>query len=71
MSFFAPHRAFAREVLPAVAIVLGVLVARPGVAQELTTPEAFFGHPIGADYELPDYGGSHPLLGDAGCRVRA
>ena len=24
-------------------------------AQGLTSPEVFFGHPIGADYELPDY----------------
>ena len=56
MSFFAPHRTVVRSVLPSVAVVLGVLASRPGLAQELTTPEAFFGHQIGADYELPDYG---------------
>ena len=56
MSFLAPHRSVARCALPAIAIVLAFAAVRPGVAQDLTTPETFFGHRIGADYELPDYG---------------
>ncbi len=56
MSFLAPHRIVARRVPSALALILGALAAGPAVAQELTTPEAFFGHRIGADYELPDYG---------------
>ena len=56
MSFLAPHRTAVGGALPAVAIILGFVAAQPAAAQELTTPEAFFGHEIGADYELPDYG---------------
>ena len=36
-------------------LVLMALGALPAGAQNLTTPEAFFGHPIGADYQLPNY----------------
>ncbi len=32
-----------------------VVLPLPVVAQDLTTPEQFFGHQIGADYELPNY----------------
>src|SRR5215218_3389803 len=38
--------------------LLGLLLASavPAAAQApVTTPEGFFGHPIGADYLLPDY----------------
>jgi len=31
------------------------LATHPLAAQELTSPEEFFGHEIGADYELPNY----------------
>ena len=56
MSFLTPHGTVARVALPAIAIVLAFVAPRPAVAQDLTTPETFFGHRIGADYELPDYG---------------
>ncbi|MHB1191653.1 MAG: M14 family metallopeptidase [Longimicrobiales bacterium] len=32
-----------------------IAAASPARAQDLTTPEAFFGHAIGADYHLPNY----------------
>ena len=48
-----------RRAAPAhMALVFTLMAAAPGasaVAQELTSPESFFGHQIGADYELPDY----------------
>ncbi|WP_419162501.1 M14 family metallopeptidase [Candidatus Palauibacter sp.] len=56
MSFLAPSRILARRALPAIAMVLALVAAQSALAQELTTPEAFFGHRVGADYELPDYG---------------
>jgi hypothetical protein len=39
------------------ALTVVVLAGLPASleAQNLTTPEAFFGHQIGADYELPNY----------------
>ena len=37
------------------ALVLMASWALPAGAQNLTTPEAFFGHQIGADYQLPNY----------------
>ncbi|MDX1396586.1 MAG: M14 family metallopeptidase [Gemmatimonadota bacterium] len=38
------------------AVALAVALApASAVAQDLTAPEAFFGHQIGADYELPNY----------------
>lgn len=40
---------------PLLAMLLVALHAAALTAQSLTTPEAFFGHPIGADYQLPDY----------------
>ena len=56
MSFPAPHRTAAGGAPPTIAIALAFLAAGPAAAQDVTTPEAFFGHRIGADYELPDYG---------------
>jgi hypothetical protein len=37
-----------------IALLLGVS-SRPGTAQGPMTPEAFFGHPVGADYHLTTY----------------
>ena len=63
MSFPAPHRASAGRTRPVAAVTLalvvlglGIAAPRAAAAQDLTPPEAFFGHRIGADYELPDYG---------------
>ncbi|MDX1578649.1 MAG: M14 family metallopeptidase, partial [Gemmatimonadota bacterium] len=40
----------------AATLALATLAAAiPAAAQQLTTPEEFFGHEIGADYVLPDY----------------
>ena len=41
--------------LAAIAVFALAVVAAPAAAQELTSPERFFGHPIGADYVLPNY----------------
>jgi hypothetical protein len=35
--------------------LLFMALAASASAQKLTSPEAFFGHPIGADYQLPNY----------------
>ncbi len=39
----------------AVVVFAACALATPVRAQNLTTPEAFFGHAIGADYQLPNY----------------
>ncbi|MEX0906791.1 MAG: M14 metallopeptidase family protein, partial [Gemmatimonadota bacterium] len=39
----------------AAALSLLVLSGQAAVAQQITSPEQQFGHPIGADYVLPDY----------------
>lgn len=44
-----------RAVSVAVAYLLLAATYAPLAAQSLTTPEAFFGHEIGADYQLPNY----------------
>lgn len=46
-----------RQITRAAAWTLVALVAAAPAAaqQDLTSPEEFFGHPIGADYVLPDY----------------
>ncbi len=40
---------------PAAALLLLAALSLPASAQNLTTPEQFFGHAIGADYQLPNY----------------
>jgi hypothetical protein len=49
-----PHPACRVHVLASL-LVLAAALASPARAQNLTTPEAFFGHAIGADYQLPNY----------------
>ncbi len=57
-SVHAPHarrREGGRIARWALAAVMGPALVAPLAAQDLTSPEAFFGHPIGADYVLPNY----------------
>ena len=39
----------------AVLALMLFLQATPGISQTITTPQEFFGHEIGADYQLPNY----------------
>jgi hypothetical protein len=45
----------ARSTRPALLLAVLLIWAHPSAAQTVTTPEDFFGHEIGADYELPNY----------------
>ncbi len=49
LTSFLPYRPFPLGAL------LGLLLAGPLYAQDPMTPEAFFGHPVGADYHLTTY----------------
>ncbi len=54
-SFITPRRRIAPVHVAFVSLFVVSVLGTPTLAQELTSPESFFGHQIGADYELPDY----------------